>query len=105
QSQVTNAKGEYRFLNLSPGRYTVTLALPGFTTLNHENVVVDLGRNTEITDTLKLSPVAAAVTVTGAAPLLDTRKVELGAQITPEEMKSIPTARDPWVILQSVPGI
>jgi hypothetical protein len=105
QSQVTNAKGAYRFLNLSPGRYTVTLALPGFTTLNHENAVVDLGRNTEITDTLRLSPVAAAVTVTGAAPLLDTRNVELGAQITPEEMKSIPTARDPWVILQSVPGI
>ncbi|HEY3205268.1 MAG TPA: TonB-dependent receptor [Thermoanaerobaculia bacterium] len=105
QTQVTNAQGEYRFLNLGPGKYTVSLALAGFTSLTHENVVVGLGRSTEITDTLKLSAVAAAVTVTGQEPLLDTRKTQLGAQITPEELKSIPTARDPWVMLQSVPGI
>ncbi|MGH8761068.1 MAG: carboxypeptidase regulatory-like domain-containing protein, partial [Burkholderiales bacterium] len=104
QSQVTNAQGEYRFINLAPGNYTVTLALAGFTTVNHENVAVHLGRTT-ITDTLKLSPVAATITVRGETPLLDTRKVQLGAQITPDELKSIPTARDPWVMLQSTPGI
>ncbi len=105
QSQITDARGEYRFLNLPPGKYTVTLAIAGFVTVNRENVVVSLGRPAQVTDALKLSSVAASVTVTGEEPLLSTRKNELGAQITPEELKSIPTARDPWVILQSVPGI
>lgn len=105
QTQVTNPRGEYRFVNLTPGRYSVVHALAGFTTVTHENVIVNLGRTTEIIDTLKLSSVAAAVTVTGVEPLLDTRKTTIGAQITQEELQTIPTARDPWVMLQSVPGI
>ncbi|MEO8432210.1 MAG: carboxypeptidase-like regulatory domain-containing protein, partial [Acidobacteriota bacterium] len=30
-TQVTDARGEYRFLNLSPGTYTLTYDLQGFT--------------------------------------------------------------------------
>ncbi|MEP6994759.1 MAG: TonB-dependent receptor, partial [Acidobacteriota bacterium] len=105
QNQTTDARGEFRFLNLSPGTYTVTLALAGFSTVNRENVVVSLGRSTELTETLKLSSVAATVTVTEEAPLLDTRKVQSGAVISQAELTSIPTGRDPWVLLQSVPGV
>ncbi|HEY3172689.1 MAG TPA: TonB-dependent receptor, partial [Thermoanaerobaculia bacterium] len=105
QTQNTDARGEFRFLNLAPGTYSLTFALAGFTTVNRENVAVNLGRNTELTETMKLSAVAATVTVTGEAPVLDTRKVQTGAQITQAELKSIPTARDPWVMLQSTPGV
>jgi outer membrane receptor for ferrienterochelin and colicin len=93
-----------RFLNLSPGTYTVKLDLTGFAVVT-ENVVVSLGRNTEIRESLKLSSVAAAVTVTSETPVIDTRKVETGAVMTNEELRSIPTGRDPWVLLQSVPGV
>ncbi len=102
---TTDARGEFRFLNLSPGTYTVKLDLTGFAVVTRENVVVQLGRNTEIRESLKLSSVAAAVTVTSETPVIDTRKVETGAVMTNEELRSIPTGRDPWVLLQSVPGV
>ena len=102
---TSDARGEFRFLNLSPGAYTVKLDLTGFAVVTRENVAVQLGRNTEIRETLKLSTVAAAVTVTGETPVIDTRKVQSGAVMTNEELRNIPTGRDPWVLLQSVPGV
>jgi hypothetical protein len=102
---TTDARGEFRFLNLSPGVYTVKLELTGFAVVTRENVVVSLGRSTEVREALKLSSVAAAVTVTSETPVIDTRKVETGAVMTNEELRSIPTGRDPWVLLQSVPGV
>jgi hypothetical protein len=105
QTVYSDARGEFHVINLAPGTYTVTLALQGFSTVNRENVTVALGRNTELSVPMKLSSVAATVTVSGEVPVLSTKKVETGAAITQEELKSIPTARDPWVVLQSVPGI
>jgi len=105
RTETSDARGEFRFLNLSPGTYAVKLELTGFATVNRENVTVTLGRNTEIRETLKLSSVAAAVTVTSETPVIDTRKVETGATMTQNELRDIPTARDPWVMLQSVPGV
>ena len=54
---------------------------------------------------MKLSSVAATVTVTSETPVIDTRKVETGAVITKAELQDIPTARDPWVVLQTFPGV
>jgi carboxypeptidase family protein/TonB-dependent receptor-like protein len=105
QTVTSDARGEYRFLNLAPGKYTIKLELSGFATVTRENVVVNYGKNTEITETMKLSSVAAAVTVTSETPVIDTRKVQTGAVMTQEELKSIPTSRDPWVMLQGTPGV
>jgi hypothetical protein len=64
-----------------------------------------VGKNTELTISMKLSAVAATVTVTGEAPILETKRVSTGAQISQAELSSIPSARDPWVVLQSSPGV
>src|SRR5215471_3525876 len=79
QTVYTDARGEFHMVNLSPGEYTVTFALQGFTTVNRENVTVALGGDTELNIPLKLSSVAATVTVSGEVPVLDTRKVQTGA--------------------------
>jgi len=105
QPQTTDARGEYRFLNLSPGNYTLTYGMQGFSKVTKPDVQVAVGQNTQSTATLGLTTVEAAVTVRGEAAMLDTRKVGTGATITQVEMQSIPTARDPWVVLASVPGV
>jgi hypothetical protein len=102
---VSNSQGDYRFLNLNPGTYVVTHTLSGFSTLKRDGINVAVGRNTEITVALKLSGVTAEMVVTGESPLLDTRKTSTGANISQTELTSIPTGRDPWVVLQSVPGV
>jgi hypothetical protein len=102
---TTDSRGEFRVLNLSPGNYTLACELQGFSKLTKSDVQVAVGRNTNVAVQMKLSTVEAAVTVRGEAALLDTRKVTTGASITQVELKEIPTGRDPWVVLQSVPGV
>ena len=105
QTTFTDARGDFRYLNLSVGSYSLTLTLQGFSTVTRDGVVVNLGQNTDLTVPLKLSSVTATVTVSGETPVIDSRKTNTGANFQLQELKSIPTGRDPWVILQQVPGV
>jgi hypothetical protein len=103
QTFLSESDGGFRFLGLHPGKYTVTAELDGFSTVKREVDVV-LGRNSEIS--LALAPsVSDAITVMAASPVIDTRDTSTGANVENVELLNVPTARDPWVILQSVPGV
>jgi len=103
---TTDSRGEFRFLNLAPSSdYNLKFELENFAAVERKGVSVNTGVNTDIRVGMKLAKVEASVTVTGETPLLDTRKVGTGAVITRTEMDSIPTARDPWVVIQTVPGV
>jgi len=104
QVQVTNAQGQFRFLSLSPGSFDLKAELEGFSTIDYPNIVINIGRNTTIE--VKLSPaVEDVITVTAESPLLDERRISTGATVSQTELEKIPTARDPWAILQSTPGV
>ena len=105
RSQTTDARGEYRFISLDPGNYTLTYDLQGFSKVTKSGVQVAVGQNTNTSAQLKLSTVEASVEVQGESPLIDSRKVETGANIDQVELRALPTARDPWVVLQTVPGV
>ena len=100
-----DAQGLFRFLKVPPGKYAVTVMMPGFTTVTRENVTVSVGKNTQVDVQLKLSTVQETVTVTSATPLIDTRKVETGQNFSHDELTEIPTSRDIWSLIQQVPGV
>ncbi|HYX22316.1 MAG TPA: TonB-dependent receptor [Thermoanaerobaculia bacterium] len=102
---TVDANGLFRFLRVPPGKYSVTVVMPGFTTVTRENVMVSVGKNTQVDVQLKLSKVQETVTVTSATPLIDTRKVETGENFSHEELTQIPTSRDIWSLIQQVPGV
>jgi hypothetical protein len=103
---ATDSRGEFHYLTLSPGdNYALKFELSGFSTVEQKGVGVALGHNTDIRVALKLTKVEASVTVSGQAPLLDTKKVGTGATVTRNEMDMIPSARDPWVVMQTIPGV
>ena len=104
QTTVTDAQGQFRFINLSPSQYTIRAELAGYGSATRSGVTVNIGRSSEITMTLNPS-VSQTITVTAEAPLLDTRRVGTGATVSEVELEQVPTARDPWVILQQVPGV
>ena len=54
---TVDANGLFRFLKVPPGRYSLTVALPGFTTVTRENVTVNVGSNTQVDVQLRLSAV------------------------------------------------
>ena len=100
-----DANGLFRFLKVPPGTYSVTVTMPGFTTVTRENVMVSVGHNTQVDVQLKLSSVQATVTVTSETPLIDTRKVETGQNFSHDELAAIPTSRDVWSLIAQVPGV
>jgi hypothetical protein len=104
QNTVTDSQGRFRFPNLSPGNYTVKAELAGYGTATRAGIGVRLGGNPDITMTLNPS-VTQTITVTAEAPLLDTRKSGTGATVSKVELETVPTGRDPWVILQQTPGV
>jgi len=104
QSAVTDAQGSFHFVNLSPGSYTVKAELAGFGTATRTGLTVQVGQNADITMTLNAS-MAESITVTAESPLLDVRKAGTGTNVSKVEMEKIPTSRDPWTVLQSVPAV
>jgi hypothetical protein len=104
QIQVTDEIGQFRFLGLDPGTYRIEAALDGFSTVVYETVTVAVGRNTTIEMAMQAA-IEDVITVTSESPLLDSRKITSGATLNQTELEKIPTSRDPWSVLQSVPGV
>jgi len=105
QTFVTEATGEYRFLNLAPGPYVITAALQGFTTVVRENVIVAVGKNVELPLVLKIASVSETITVSGESPVIDTKATGTATNFTADELTKIPTSRDPFALMRSVPGV
>ena len=105
RTTTVDAAGQFRFLKVPPGKYTLTVTMPGFTTVKREDVVVTLGKAANLEFKLKVSNVQESVTVSGETPLLDTRKASTGATFSRDELTDIPTARDVWSLIQQVPGV
>lgn len=103
---TTDSRGDFHFLQLAPSSsYNLRCQLAGFTSVDQKGLIVNLGKNTELRIVMKVAKAEAQVTVTGEAPILDTRKIGTGATISRAEMDAIPSARDPWVVVQTVPGV
>ena len=105
KTTVSDGNGNFRFLDIQPGRYTVTVTMPGMGNVILENVTVNLGRNTQVTARLKVSGIEEKVTVSSAAPLLDPRKTETGLTFSQVELKELPTTRDIYAMMQQTPGV
>jgi hypothetical protein len=104
QTTVTGPLGDFRFINLSPGTYSMVAELAGYGTATRSGIGVRVGANADVTMTLNPS-VSESITVTAEAPLLDVRKAGTGSNTPKVELEKIPTSRDPWTILQQAPSV
>src|SRR5438034_1993252 len=102
---VTSETGTYQFPRLEIGTYTVRFELTGFKTVVNEGIVVTVNFNAQVNAQLGISTVQETITVTGESPIVDTKEVGTKQTFTNELLQSIPSARDPWVILQQTAGI
>jgi hypothetical protein len=105
QATVSLESGAYRFPNIPIGLYTVTFDLSGFKRFVRENVRIETGFNAEINARLDVSSIEETVTVSAAGPVVDTRSTTTGQTFNREMLERIPSARDPWVVLEQTPGI
>src|SRR5262245_16904526 len=75
----TDAGGRFVFLQLPPGRYSVSVKKPGFATLVQDNVPLSVGQLVSLDLTMKVSSVDETVTVTGTS-IVDDSKTEVSSR-------------------------
>jgi Carboxypeptidase regulatory-like domain len=105
QEATTGTGGDFHFLNLSPGVYVLTAKLSGFGDVTRENIIVQTGTSAQIDLQMRPAGVSEAITVTAETPMIDVRKTTIETTFDETTLQRIPTARDPWVLLQQVPGV
>jgi hypothetical protein len=102
---TTSETGSYQFPSITVGTYNLKFELPGFKTIVQEGIQITVGFSANISPQLGVSAVQEVVTVTSETPAVDTKQTGTRQTFTLEQLQSIPSARDPWVILQQTAGI
>ena len=104
RSVITDSQGLYRIVNLRPGTYTVTFALPGFSTVKREGISLSTGFTANVNADLKVGSLEETVTVTGESPIVDTQNVEQQQTLSREILDAIPTSRRPAQFITLIVG-
>jgi hypothetical protein len=105
QTQVSDAQGQAHFLNLPVGTYAVKTAIQGFNPYANNRVDVVSNAATPVAVKLAVAGTVETVNVTAASPIIDLKKETTTTNVTFEELQEIPSARDPWVVMQTVPTV
>ena len=90
RSLITDRDGRFVALQLPPGRYTVTLKLPGFATVVEENVIVTVGETVRLSAAMKVSGIAETVTVTSVTPAVDISRTAAASTLDQTTIESTP---------------
>lgn len=100
---TTSQGGDYRFLLLLPGTYTVVVEKAGLGT-STRSVVVEVARDTQTDMVLGLS-VQEDITVTASTPDVDLKSTEVNFNYTQETIANLPLARSYAGLFQLIPGV
>src|SRR2546427_12105705 len=103
---VTGADGSYRFPEIAPGRYSVTIELQGFQKVTADDVLVLLGKTFNVNAELKPGAVTEVVNVTAdSESQVDLKNVTLAHNVTSEEIDRMPKTRSFQGIALTAPGV
>ncbi len=105
-STRTDKNGDYVFLELPVGKYSIKATLPGFKTVVRKNVFILAGRTIRVDLTMEPGEIKETMVVEAFAPMIDVRSASTDQAITDEMLKSLPTRRDAFYDLAiSTPGM
>src|SRR4029453_13158004 len=93
---VTDAGGRFQIINLAPGVYTVELSLSGFAPYKRDNVIVEVGRATNLDVSLGLAGQVETVQVTAESPIINTDQSDFSTNINQTTIANLPTNTRRW---------
>jgi hypothetical protein len=105
KTTLTSSRGTFRFADLPIGSFTLKFEKEGYQTLVLEDVMVRLGAASRVDVALEVSATEQVITITGETAVVDLKKTGTQTNLTQDLLANIPTARDPWVVLDQVAGM
>jgi hypothetical protein len=102
---ISSEKGNFRFLALPPGAYELKCELEGFKTVIRKDIDISLGKSVTLNILMETTTLKEEVTVSGKVGVIDIRRTNVGVNVSKEFVDSVPTARNPWTVLSSLPGV
>ena len=103
---TTDGAGQYLAANVNPGMYTVRGEAKGFQTIEHSNVLVEVGQTIRIDLTLTPGAQTQTITVTDEAPQINTSDATLGGTVSNADINALPlNGRNFTRLLQLRPGV
>ncbi|MDT8070730.1 MAG: TonB-dependent receptor, partial [Terriglobia bacterium] len=104
KSLTTDAGGYYRFANLPPGTYTMTVAAKGFTTLKRSDINIEVGHLPTLDLALKVGAAETVVEVNSEAPVIDVTTTHTMTNVTPDVLADVPHGRSFQSVIQFAPS-
>jgi hypothetical protein len=108
KTAIADERGVFRFSDLQPGTYNVTVEAKGFKTLVQKGVKVETNATRRVNAQLEVSPVSEVVEVTFKAPALQTDRADVHITQTAKEVNDLPlfgsVGRNYQSLMQIVPG-
>ncbi len=103
---TTGAEGDYLVRALPPGRYRIAAEHDGYSKFLRESVAVSSLQNVRVDLTLQVGAVTDTVTVTGSAPLIETRTATTGVLIDDKRITDLPqNGRNVLGFVALTPGV
>jgi len=105
RTEATSSDGHFAFLNLAPGRYTITITKQGFAKIVQQNINLTVGQVLTIPVTVKVSAVAQEIVVTDV-PIVEVTKTESSSTLDERAVAGTPVlGRKFEDLLTLTPGV
>ena len=103
KEQDTDSSGSYRFANLPPGSYTITVTAKGFKTFKREGLQIDVGHLPIADVALEVGAESTVVEVSEVSPLIETTRTENLTSVTNDVIANIPHGLSFQSVIQFAP--
>src|SRR5438132_3329006 len=90
RAAISNETGVYNFPVLQPGIYNIKVELPGFRTIEQNDVELQIQQSARIDFTLQVGDVSQTVEVSGTAALIATENATVGTVIENKRIVDMP---------------
>src|ERR687891_164559 len=90
---ISDGEGRYQIVDLRPGTYTITFSLAGFSTVRREGIQLGSGFTATVNADLRVGALEETITVTGAAPVVDTQNARQQKVMSDSLMTTLPTGQ------------
>ena len=103
---VSNDEGQYNFAAVPPGSYNIKAELTGFKTYQNNSVRIAAQQFITLDIQLEVGQLQETITVTGAAPLIDTSNATGGGVISTEQLSTLPSGgRSAFLFAVTLPTV